>query len=212
MKPSARPLFALALCAALAGVTGLTSASAAPKPVCNLVTDAKGDAKGPTAVANDSVLDIISADVGSTAKKLTAVIRVDKLAETTASYPLGITWRVNLTIGDTTYGIAAISDRSGVIGQTSYTDPATGQGNIDGSATAVLDLKANEVRITSPAVGFAGRVNVKAGTEITGINALTGAIFQAPNGVVNLRYATVDTATGGSDYKAGTPTCVPVGR
>ncbi len=215
MKLTARPVIALALCAGLAGVTGLTSASAAPKPVCNLVTDVKGDAKGPTAAVNEPALDILSADVASNAKKITGVIRVLKLAETTANYPLGITWRVNFTIGDTSYGMYAISDRSGVVGQTSFTDPTTGSGTIAQTATtAVLDMVKNEVRISTSTTAFAGRVNVKPGTKLEALDAVTGGIFQFATPAVsgNLRYASVDDTTGGSDYTAGTASCVTPGK
>ena len=209
-----RPVLALALCAGLAGATGLGTASAAAQS-CNLVTDDKGDAKGAAGAVSDPVVDILSADVASNAKKITAVIRVEKLAATSANYSLGITWRANFTIGDTTYAMSAISDRSGVVGQTSYSDPATGQGTIAGSAVAVLDMAKNEVRITSSTVGFADRVNIKPGTAVTDLNVLTGGIFQSPKNPVvnfNLRYASADTATGGKTYKAANPSCVAVGK
>lgn len=211
-----RPVLALALCAGLVGGLGLTSASAALKPVCNLLTDAKGDATGGTGAANDPVMDIISADVASNAKKITAVLRVQKLAATSVNYPLGISWRVSFTIADTNYTMSALSDRSGVASQTSYSDPTTGQGTIARApTTAVLDTAKNEVRITASVVAFGDRVNVKPGTAVTALSATTVGIFQLPvNPVVNgnLRYATADTATGGSDYKAGTASCVVVGK
>lgn len=211
MKLTARPVIALVLCAGLAGATGLTAASAAPKPVCNLVTDAKGDAGGPSGQNNDPVADIITSDVGTDAKRITAVVRVQKLAASSANYPYGLSWRLNFTIADTTYFMSAISDRSGVVGQTGFTDPATGQGTISGAATAKLDLAKNEVRITSNVTNFANRVNIKPGTALTALNSVTGAIAQV-QGVGNLRYPTLDTAQGTTDYKAATRSCVPVGK
>ena len=211
-----RPLIALALCAGLAGGLGLTSASAAAKPVCNLLTDPKGDATGDAGAANDPVMDIISADVASNAKKITAVLRVQKLAATSVNYPLGISWRVNFVIGDTTYTMSAISDRSGLAAQTSYADPTTKQGTIARApTTVVLDTAKSEVRITASAVAFGDRVNVKPGTLVTGLGALTVGIFQLPTNPVvngNLSYTTADTATGGKDCLAGTASCVVVGK
>lgn len=206
-----RPVLALALCAGLVGGLGLTSASAAPKPVCNLVTDPKGDAGGPTGANNDAAMDIVSADIATNAKKVTAVIRVQKLAATSTNYPQGLSWRLNFSVGDAKYFISAISDRDGVVGQSGYTDPTSGQGTIAGAAIATLDEKKNEVRITSSSTAFAGQINLKVGTVISELGAVTGAIAQVP-GVGNLRYPTLDTTTGGEDYKGGTASCVVVGK
>src|SRR5262245_27463636 len=55
-----------------------------PKPVCNLVTDPAGDASllaGASGQGYDASLDIISADVASDGKTITAVVRVKTLAK-----------------------------------------------------------------------------------------------------------------------------------
>lgn len=211
MKP-VRLALATAVCASLAvPVTiGLSSASAAA-PACNLVTDAKGDAKGPSGANNDPVLDIVSGDVATNAKKITGVIRVDKLNESSANYPYGITWRLDFAIDDTRYFMSAISDRNGLIAQTGYTDPVSGSGTIAGAATVVLDKRQNEVRITSSAQNFANRVNIKPGMKLSEPAARTGAILSVPR-IGNLRYPTVDTTDPGATYKAGSASCVAVGK
>jgi hypothetical protein len=66
-----RPVVAVATLACLAG--GVT-ANAATKPVCNLVVDDKGDGAG--VLADSDGLDILSADIASDSKKITAVIRL----------------------------------------------------------------------------------------------------------------------------------------
>ena len=203
-----RPLLALTLCAGLAGATGLGTASAAA-PVCNLITDAKGDATGPTTANNDPALDITSSDIASDGKKVTVVIRVAKLAKSSPNYPYGISWRMNFTAGDVKYFLSSISDRSGVVGQSGYTDE-TG-GHIAGAAIATLDEAKNEVRISSSVLGFAGKGNLKPGTVFSELNSVTGAIAQVPN-VGNLRYPTLDTAAGSTDYKGGVKSCVKPGK
>lgn len=209
MKLTARPVIAIALAAGL-GFGGLSAAQAAPR-VCNLVTDVKGDAGGPTTANNDAAADIVSSDLATDKKKITAVIRVQKLATSSTNYPYGLSWRLNFTVAGEKYFMSAISDRNGVVGQTGYTDPATGQGTIAGGATAVLDLAKSEVRITSMVSGFATRANIKPGTMVDEINSVTGAIAQVP-GVGNLRYPTLDTATGTTPYKAATASCVKPGK
>lgn len=73
-----RPALAAALVASLAA-GGFASAATkpAPKPVCNLVTDDAGDASAlGVGDPSSNALDILSADVATSAKTLKAVIRV----------------------------------------------------------------------------------------------------------------------------------------
>lgn len=207
-----RRTLATAACVSLAVPVGLSLPNAAAAaPACNVVTDAKGDAKGPSGANNDPVLDIVSGDVATNAKKITGVVRVDKLNESSANYPYGLTWRIDFTIDDTTYFMSAISDRNGLLAQTGYTDPVSGSGTIAGAATVVLDKSKNEVRITSSVQNFANRVNIKPGMKLTAPAARTGAILSIPS-VGNLRYPTVDTTDPGTTYQAGSASCVPVGK
>src|SRR5687768_14584060 len=92
----------LGLMAATVGVAG--AAPAKPKPVCNLVQDAKDDtfaaryqetagAYGP----QESSLDIVSADLASDAKTLTGVLRVQSLAAAPATSPGGASYDINFT-------------------------------------------------------------------------------------------------------------------
>lgn len=71
MKLSRRPVIAVVLATALAGLGALPGASAAPP--CDLVKDPMGD----SAVLTDQPgMDIVSADMATTAKAVTMVIRL----------------------------------------------------------------------------------------------------------------------------------------
>jgi hypothetical protein len=70
-----RPLLAATLGLVLVGSGVVASASAkSAAPVCNLLTDAKGDGAG--FVDSSAGLDIVTADVASDAKNVTAVVRL----------------------------------------------------------------------------------------------------------------------------------------
>ena len=71
MKLSRRPVVALALTTALAGLGTLPSASAAVP--CDLVKDPMGDA---VVLTDQPGMDIVSADMATTAKTVTMVIRL----------------------------------------------------------------------------------------------------------------------------------------
>lgn len=201
-----------------------SQASAVAKS-CNLVKDPKGDADvrveetlpgaGTQTVAtgqgNDPALDIITADIVSDAKRITAVVRVPKVSKTSAIYPYGATWRVNFSADGADLAIYAISDRDGVVGSYSFTD--TTGGHILGSdGKVVFDTKKSEIRITVPLAGFAAEATIKKGTAITEMSAMTGAILQVP-GVGNLRFPTVDTtAVSSAKYTAGAGSCVTVNK
>ena len=204
-----RPALAAALVVTVA-CTGIASAAtkkAAPKPVCNLVQDPKGDADVAGGAGNDDTLDIVSSDIATKGKLVTAVVRVTKASTTSTNYPYGISWRLNFSVGDAQLFLSAISDRSGVVGQYGYTD--TTGGHIGGDATAVVDTAANEIRITTPLSSFADQATIKPGVVLSKLNSVTGAIAQV-SGVGNLRFPTVDTAAGDKTYTAGAPSCVPV--
>ena len=79
---SSRPALFPALTAVVlsTGVASAVTTKPAPKPVCNLVVDKAGDASVLGPDPSDASLDILSADVASHAKYLTAVLRIRNLA------------------------------------------------------------------------------------------------------------------------------------
>ena len=215
-----RPLLALLVAAAALAGTGV--ATAAPKPVCNLVTDPAGDsAVLPGGAVKDDALDITSIDIATNKKQLTGVIRVKKLAARPASAPGGSLWQVNFTANEVEFNLSAHSLASGeVVYTSSYQTTASGS-LYAGGTTGVVDLAKNEIRITAPLSLFAAQANIKPGkTVLSALGGSTGAEFVVPDtpnrlfGSPVLTYApfAADEATGGKDYQASTASCVPVGK
>jgi hypothetical protein len=184
----------------------------APPPVCNLVTDPAADS-GPFAAQGqssgyDPSLDIVSADVASDTKNLTAVIRVKHLAQfspTTpdTNSPLGREWQFNLVINAThNYELAAF-------------DGPVGPNFTTGANGGTLDYAHNEIRITQSlsALPFA----MPKGSPMTSLRATAYSTVQLDS-AAGFGNATIlsqeDVATGKptAKYFAGTPSCVKVGK
>jgi hypothetical protein len=214
-----RPALVLAACAAVAA-SGV--ASAAPKPVCNLVTDAKGDTfaaryqdtihelGGPGLYGPaEPALDILSVDVASNGKTITAVVRVDKLAKNASSAPGGLAFRVQFASeaeDDENMYLNAATDGTKdtfTAGTRAITaNLSTKLADVKG----VFDLAKNEIRISAPVSVFAAQ-GVKSGAVLN-LDFDQTASRQLAEG----RAAFADVATGGSTYKVGTPSCVKVGK
>lgn len=220
MRLSLRSLIALSCCAA--AVLGAGVATAAPKPVCNLVTDATGDTSVvPGGAVKDDALDITSVDIATDKKRVTTVVRVKKLAARPTSTPAGALWQADFTANGVVFSMSAHSLASGEIVYTSSYAGTAGGSLYAGGTTGIFDLAKNEIRMTAPVSLFAGQANIAPGkTVISGLAGSTGAEFVIPDtpnsffGSPILTYAPVpaDEATGGKDYKAGTASCVKPGK
>jgi len=222
MKLRTSVLAAAVTMAALAG-----SATAAPKPVCNIITDAVGD-DTVVATPSDASVDLVSGDVASDAKTITAVIRVSKLANPNPRAPFGQSYFMVFSVkgspdplyvsaglyptgNEFLYGYQGVDPTNGI--NTSYKL---------GAATGVVDLDKSEVRIHVPLVAFAERAKLKKGSKLSGLIAegrvligqrlvasqAVGPSPRLPLGGVTL---TADTAEGKS-YELSTPSCVTVGK
>lgn len=210
---------ALASTVLLTGVAGHADAAKRPKPkpippVCNLVTDPKGD----TYITRDQdiigvygpqedALDITSADIASDAKNITAVIRVVKLAKTIATgagqgYELEFTspgaagplyLAASILNGTETYSVGK---------RDATTNTSTSLGK---DATGVFDLAKSEVRITAPISDFASEgQGAKPGAR------LSPTLVTASRNLVAVNVF-ADNASGTGTYIAGNPSCVKVG-
>lgn len=219
----------LALAAALGAsvllpvVGGLANASAAAKPACNLVTDKAGDTSVyPAGGLTSDALDITSVDLATNKRSLTAVIRVKKLAATSAAAPSGQQWQVGFNAGGVDFGVSAHANAAGsVLYYAFYSDPTTNSGSIySATVTGVFDMAKSEIRMTTPLTTFAGEASIASGkTKITGISGQTGAEILIPEpsgrfGNTLFSYAPfeADLADGGKDYLAGSASCVAVGK
>jgi hypothetical protein len=167
-----------------------------PKPVCKLVTDRSGDAKGTgtalTTPSSDANLDIISADVATNATTLTGVVRVSKLASSDSTAPAGWQYQVVFSVGGYTDTVEVVVGPSG----TSWNG---------GKGTGKIDAAKKEVRISVPLSAL--HVPVKPGTVLTGIGARTFRVGSSNQIVLGL----VDTADSSKTYVAGARSCVKVG-
>lgn len=197
-----------------AGLTTFAGAAAKPKPVCKNLVDDKGDvvfAQASEATAyEDEALDIVSADLGSNAKTITAAIRVVKLAvpaktsaattyELRFTLPAGdpafVLWANVPAGGPATFGVGTVGDPTGQ----AAADTATSTG----TATGVVDLAKSEIRISAPLSAIAGAKN---GLKVSLDQAVAKRTVP---GQYYGRFA--DDGTGGKRYVLGTASCVKVG-
>lgn len=208
--------------AVTAGVLGLVAsagiAGAAPKPVCNLLEDAKGDTFllrtqdtagvfGP----QENSLDIVSGDLGSDGKTLTGVLRVEKLATTAATSPVGLSFRLQFSLpgaeDSNLYMTANL-----VAGAQSFAvgvrDALTNTSTKLADAKGVFDLDKSEVRISAPLSVFKPAADIKKGTKLT--FAGWDQTSSRPSGAGPSVFA--DVARSEKTYVVGDATCVPVGK
>jgi len=210
-----------AVCATLAASLVVAGAATAatkpkPKPVCNLVTDANGDANGffvtDTGLPvppSDDYLDVVSADIASDAKTVTAAIR-PKAVGADPMAPTGSAYYFNFSIGGTPVYLTAQTDGSGAWTY-NYGDFA-GEGgtrNDLGTATGVVDAAKKEIRITASVKSWADPIKAGA-TKLTDLNVLAQRFI----GVSGVGGATpsADEATSAKVYLAGAASCVKPGK
>jgi hypothetical protein len=182
-----------------------------PKPVCNLLVDAKGDATqlyvapegtGP----NDPALDVVSADVASNGKVITTVLRVDKLAKSGTTAPTGYVWYVYFTVNGQEFYTQTKSDPTGDVFSVGYVASGTGLRTAlaDSTAKGTFVTAKNEIHVTFNAAQLTELAPFKKGAKLVNLRALTNrgfvrVVFQA------------DEATGGKTYTDSTPSCVKPG-
>ena len=229
-----RPLIAVAVGTSL--VIGFSAqAGVKVKPVCNLVTDAAGDANQlpsqdlspvpattPAGGPSSGPLDILSGDLAGDKKQLTGVIRVKKLSTTDPTFsPTGMAWDFGFVVEGQKLDLLANTDPTGkVTFAASYFDKTTMGGSLygSGSVTGVLDTVKNEVRITAPYDLFSAQATIKPGTVITGLTILTATEIAIPEATGKLGGGNlltdgigIDDASSTMTYKAGAPSCVKPG-
>ena len=205
-----RPVLTVALTGLVAGA-GL--AGAAPKPVCNLVTDAEGDGTGFVMtdrdyLPNDPNLDLVSGDVATKGRTITAVIRTAELALSDPMSPTGRAYYANFSVGGTELFLSAALDGSGAATYSAGYIDTTRQSL--GAVTGKVDPDKKEVRISAPVGIFAEQAKIKDGTKILDLNLL--AQRYVGDRAVGGATPSADDATGGKTYTAGAPSCVVVGK
>ena len=200
---------------AVALVAGAGLAGAAPKPVCNLVTDPQGDGTGfvltdRNYLPNDPQLDIVSGDVASNGKTITAVLRLADLQLTDNAAPTGRTYYVNFGVGEVELNLSAAVEPDGsATYNAGFQDTASRAGL--GAATGVIDVAKKEVRIHAPLSIFAEKVKLKSGSKLDYVEGLAQRYVgnrTAGRGVT----PSADATDPGKGYTVGAPSCVVVGK
>lgn len=219
-----RPALVLALVASLVTAGGV--ASAAPKskpkpkpvkPVCNVVTDEKNDTflvrsqDGVQPGPQENGLDLVSADLASDGKTVTAAIRVVDIDAAVPTAPGGRGFDINFAGPANTSEIfvrATISPTGAVAteaGSRGETVGVTRVSTVLGTGTGVLDAAKNEVRFSFPVAVFATVGGFKVGDTLS-FGEITTGRAAGPRAVF------ADVAVPGTTYKVGTPSCVPLGK
>ena len=219
---------ALAGTAVLAGTVLAVPATAAPRvrTVCRLVTDPRGDA-GTTAIPHvpgGATDDILSADVASDGRTVTAVLRmVDvQVPDPVAPAGRGYTFSFQLRGAPTTYFLTARTYATGTRYQYgSYAVDGTGQSYVRvlGEGTGKVSTTAHEVHVSAPAAAFRPQ-QVRRGAILVSLTARVyrwwgqGLVDDQDVGPVHVPLygtgSTFDEALG-DRYVVGTPSCVKLG-
>jgi hypothetical protein len=195
-----------ALLAGLAGsLVAAGGALAAPAPACKIVKDAQGDA---SILSDQASLDIVTGDLASDGKNITAVMRL-------AGPPGGANPEA---AGGTRYyfsfSVPRVTDAQYLsalvpfVGEPTF---RTGQIVADGTRRTFTNdpapvkgsIKGNDLTISAPVSAFADRAKIASGTKLSSLTAETFA-------VVGILLVGVDEASGKA-YTVGTPSCVKPG-
>lgn len=201
-----------ALLVAALAVTGLsaTADAASRKPPCNTIIDPAGDS------AHGASLDILSADIASNKKVVTAVFRLAAISKSNSDAPTGQGYYFDFTAGGETPIFLSYS--------VTPTTEAFNFGWVDGTihrtigaASGVVDTAKKEIRISAPVGSWTTYGNPKVGSKITGVTLNTywvvGAYVPNPlggtSGGGSLQPA--DDAAG-KTYVAGSASCVTPGK
>jgi hypothetical protein len=216
-----------------------SKAKPAPKPVCNLVQDPSGDAPfdvtlglAANSMPNDPNGDILSADLSSDGKFVTAVIRVKSIATPGTTWPLAHFYMLSWTAPghDSPVYLGGVVDPNPAAGavfgpQFVFGDGGTFQGallcyNIDSTAVkGTIDTAKNTLTLSVPISAISAFGKFTPGNKFSGLEASSQALVNGPvlpqnlpavGGSIAWGWAE-DTADGTKDYTAGAPSCVKPG-
>lgn len=214
MKPTllrASVATAAALSVVAAGAAVAAPAKKKPAPVCQIVSDDKGDATASYApLGNQPAWDVVTADIATDAKTIIAVIRVDKLAKTVSASPTGSAYRFNFEVAGVPLYLQANTTPFGDRFTFGYVE-TTSMTFANSQATGVFDLVKNEVRVSALLAAAESKAKMTPGTRIVPVSAQAGEFINTAGGSPSLTHA-ADLAEGGKTYMAGTPSCVAVGK
>lgn len=213
---------ALAGASLLAGALLALPSDAATKvrPVCHLVTDPRGDAAvvATPHVPGGDTDDLLSADIASNGRTVTAVLRMVAIAVPDPVAPMGRSYVFSFMLRGATlpYFLAVRTYPTGTRYEYgSYSIDATGQSYVRvlGHGTGSVNATTREVRVSAPVAGFLPR-SVRRGTTLVELSASVyrhlGQVMEDPDvAPVHAPYLATKFDEGQGDrYVVGTPSCV----
>lgn len=234
---------ALAVALASGGLATAAPKKGAPKAVCRLVVDAKGDQQVGTfngfPVKGEpwsSDFDILSADLASNRKDVTAVVRLATLREPAAD-PTSPSQRYSLqfTAGTERFEMIALVGADGSSAFVTRETGFTGDENTVGAGTAegigdlalIVDHDRAEIRMTGPLSHFAPYASLAPGHQVKAFRAwsmqfdgkggetrvypVPGVDYGASIGGGGAASST-DRADSKATYTTGARSCVVVGK
>jgi hypothetical protein len=193
---SLRPALVVALCVSVVAGGAAVAAPKKVKPVCNIVSDAKGDGQL-VATPNAKPLDIVSADIATGPKTVTAILRLDGM-DSDPMTTLGVEYKINFTVGGMSQFLryqntAGIGESYDYGDQSGANAGSTSKGTADGA----IDAAKGTITISAPKSEFPGMKGGTA-TEIVARSYVSlGALFES-----------ADVAEGALSYKDLTPSCL----
>lgn len=218
-----RPTLALVVAASLLTAGGVAAAAPKPKPkpkpkpVCNVVTDEKDDTfllrsqDGTQPGPQENGLDLVSADLASDGKTITAAVRVVDIDAAVPTSPGGRGFDINFAgpANAAELFVRAVVSATGAVtteaGNRGETVGVTRLSTVLASGTGVLDVAKNEVRFSFPVSVFTPAGGFKVGDSLSFGEITTGR-------VAGPRAVFADVAVPGTLYKVGTPSCLAVGK
>jgi hypothetical protein len=203
-----------ALCLALAAsLTGAGAATAAPKPVCNLVVDPAGDVVLEGQAYDDPALDVLGADLASDDKRITVVLKMGAVDGVDAKAPMGRAVYFSFTTpggvkpmylsASFDPALGMLYDFGSVVG-TGYTSANTSGTAASGS----VDAAKKTITISAPA-DLGGLLKPSLNRRLTSLDVRSTVLVGAARaGLV----FDADRAASKASYTTGTPSCVAVAK
>jgi hypothetical protein len=197
---------AVALCLA-APIPAFAAAKKLPPKSCNIVLDPADDA-GPAnsaagAPTSDPSLDIVYADLGADATRLTAVWRVKDLTPDPTLSATGRRWLMTFNVGPKAVGLAVTVTPEGTY--------------FPADATGIVDTTHNEIRLTVPLKKI-NAATIRKGDLLQkfAVHSEAGLGFDRTWGLGDMMaYPLVSPGDNGSStktYVVGNPSCVAIGK
>lgn len=200
-------------------------AAAKAKPVCRLVSDARGDAAWLDRVPGGPTDDLLTADIASDGRTVTVVFRMADLQQPDPAAPLGhgyaFYFRVRGAAEATRHFVSAYTHPTGtrfVYGHL-VEHPAGPRAHVLGPARGAVSVAKDEVRVHAPAAGFRPP-QVRRGATLSDLQVSTyrwwgPGVVEDPT-VLGVTVPVTGIGTGfdtavGSRYVVGTPSCVRPG-